>query len=151
MSLTFGVRSSLLSHPVEIEAGSIMLFRQDVAPAGWTKDVASTLNNSALRVMTSDAWSDGKQGATAFDSVFGSGKSSGDVTLSAAQSGVGSHTHKWGGSADRVGTGAFQVAPSTGTTGTNTGVASAAASSPHAHTLAIDLNFVDLILCSKDS
>ncbi len=181
MALLFGVRSNLLSHPVEIEADTIMLFRQEVAPAGWTRDVASTLNNSALRVMTSGTWVDGKSGATAFDAVFGSGKSSADVTLSATQSGTavhghsdnlsvssaGAHTHDvqlfttgsgdkgFSGSQQNLGT-ASNAAISNGAhthplAGAVSSASAAAAADAHAHTLSLDLNFCDLILCSKDN
>lgn len=190
MAQLFGVRSALLSHPVEIEAGTIMLFRQDAAPAGWTRDVASTLDNAALRVMTSGTWVDGKQGATAFDAVFGSSKSSGDYQLleadipahghadgSLSATSAGSHGHGadlstgsgtaftagehittsdppgiWnagvsGGSNIEIGivAGGAHTHPVTGT------VADTGGDGVHGHTLSLDLNFVDLILCSKDA
>ncbi len=74
-------------------ANTSLLFYQSLAPTGWTKDVASTLGNHAIRVMTDVAWSAGTKGNTAFDSVFGAGKSSADVTLTGGQSGTSAHLH----------------------------------------------------------
>lgn len=40
-----------------IGSGTRMLFQQTAAPAGWTKDTASTLDNTALRIVTGSATS----------------------------------------------------------------------------------------------
>ncbi len=138
-----------------IPATTVMLFHQSAAPTGWTKDVASTLDNAALRVVASTAWASGKSGATAFDSVFGSSKNAGDTTLTAAQSGLPAHLHASGNG------GAFLTdgpgGPSTWATGaaanTTANTASdtaASAASRHNHTLSLDLNYINLILATKD-
>ena len=77
-------------------SGTVMLFHQSAAPTGWTKDTAATLNDAALRVVTSTAWASGKAGATAFSSVFGSGKVAGSTTLTGGQSGTSAHLHTAG-------------------------------------------------------
>ena len=133
-------------------ATTSMLFYQSAAPTGWTKDVAATLGNHAIRVMTDVAWSGGSKGATAFDSVFGAGKTAGATTLSAAQSGLPSHTHSthsgvsnvsggnhnWWGGASAVG------AENVSTTGP------VAASESHNHSLSLDLNYINVIRATKD-
>lgn len=57
-------------------SGTKMLFQQTSAPTGWTKD--TTHNDKALRVVSGSASSGG---ATAFTTVFGSGKTTGSTTL----------------------------------------------------------------------
>ena len=133
-------------------AGTSMLFYQSAAPVGWTKDVA-TLDNHALRVVSTTAWSGGSNGATGFSSVFGSSKVAGSTTLTAAQSGVPAHTHPFqqrtathiGGTAMDGGSFTF------GTAGKTTSANSAAnAVSSHNHTLSLDLNYINVIRATKD-
>jgi hypothetical protein len=57
-------------------SGTLMLFQQTTAPLGWTKQ--TTHDDKALRVVTGSASSGG---ASAFTSVFGSGKTTGSTTL----------------------------------------------------------------------
>ncbi len=77
----------------DLPSGTVMLFRQAAAPVGWTRDVASTLDDASLRIVTSTSWADGKAGATAFSSVFGSGKTAGNTKLTGGQSGTSAHLH----------------------------------------------------------
>lgn len=135
----------------QIPTGGIttILFHQSAAPTGWTKDVAATLDNSALRIVTSTAFVAGKQGATAFTSVFGSGKSSANYTLLVAD--IPSHSHTLDFKNDSLGggtipyasssTGAVQASPSTSNTG---------GGGAHNHTLSLDLQYINLIIASKD-
>ena len=121
-------------------AGTKMLFRQTAAPTGWTKD--TTHDDKALRVVTGPV---GSGGATAFSSVFGASKTTGSASPGSA-----SHSHTQRGAA----------AGSTGTVGSiridisNTGDAGSTATdgagSSHDHTLSLDLQFVDLIIATKD-
>ena len=128
-------------------AGTVMLFPQSAAPTGWTKDTAATLDNAALRVVTSTAWASGKQGATAFTSVFGSGKTVGSTTLAVSQ--TPSHDH----SGNYVGGG---VASTTGLTEAPNRVVEASnvvaqgGGGSHDHTLSLDLNYINMIIASKD-
>jgi hypothetical protein len=77
-----------------------LIFGQTTAPTGWTKDVSSTTNDSALRVITGTV---GTGGTTAFSTVFANQTPSftgaigtlagGATTLSTAQ--MPSHSHSY--------------------------------------------------------
>ena len=140
-------------------AGTKMLFQQTSAPTGWTKDTTAAINNGSLRTVTGSV---STGGATSFTTVFGSGKTTGSTTLSAAQAGVGSHKHIQGAAIREFG-GSFDYSATTGgarTEGTSAAVAitthpftetvSAAASSGHTHTMAIDLKYYDVIIATKN-
>lgn len=137
--------SGLLVTDVGLEAGTVATFHQDGAPIGWTKN--ATHNNKAFRVVTGSV---STGGVTGFTSVFGSGKASAAVTLTAAQSGLPSHNHTLPDNVSvQVGGGAMVK----GTVGSSTStgvVAAASAVSGHAHNLTLDLLYVDLILATKD-
>ena len=126
-------------------SGTTMLFHQSAAPTGWTKDTAATLDNSALRVVTSTAWASGKQGATAFTSVFGASKTAGNHTL--VESEMPSHTHiiDGGSTNDPTGSGS----PNPGAIGSIVSSATGGGGS-HNHTLSLDLNYINMIIASKD-
>lgn len=82
-----------------IPSGSLMLFQQTTAPAGWTKQ--TTHNDKALRVVSGTA---GSGGSTAFTSVFASRTISGTVgntTLAANQ--LGNHSHFYSTSSTTIG------------------------------------------------
>lgn len=120
-------------------SGTKMLFQQTSAPTGWTKD--TTHNDKALRVVSGTASSGG---ATAFTSVFGSGKTTGSHTLTLAE--IPSHTHTF--ASNQVydgagGTGGYQAG-----SGVSTGAAGGGGG--HTHTLSLDLQYVDLIIATKD-
>lgn len=81
------VSRNLIESPSGLDvAATAMLFHQTAAPALWTKDV--THNNKSLRIVSGSISSGG---ATAFTSVFGSGKVTGSRTLSEAQTAVHDH------------------------------------------------------------
>ena len=126
-----------------------MLFHQSAAPVGWTKDTAATLNNSALRVVTSTAWASGKQGGTAFDSVFGSGKTSDNYTLLEAD--IPSHTHTPSSGGNFLATGSGAAVWATGAAAKSVSTtASTGGGGSHDHTLSLDLNYINMIIASKD-
>ncbi len=128
-------------------ATTSMLFYQSAAPTGWTKDVASTLGNHALKLVTDVAWSAGSKGATAFDSVFGAGKTTGAHELTEAQ--IPGHTHPAGsGATVQDGTGAVKTFRSALATGLATG--STGDGGTHTHTLVLDLNHIQVIRATKD-
>lgn len=151
MALVFGVRSNLLSHPDPVPIGSVMVFHQDAAPDGWVKDVASTLDNAALRIVTSTAWASGKSGATAFSSVFGSSKSSANYTL-LDPTDIPSHQHDVTGSTGGAG-GTLRITSrfdsSSGGDVTNAAVARGS-DGAHQHGLVLDLHHVNFIICTKE-
>ncbi len=72
-----------------IPTGTVMLFFQNDAPVGWTR--VTTHNNKAFRVVSASGG--GSAGGDGFTTVFGTGKVTGNVTLSAAQSGSAAHSH----------------------------------------------------------
>ncbi len=118
-----------------------MLFYQTAAPTGWTKDTNATLDNHAMRVVTSTGWTTGSNGATAFNSVFGSGK----VTGSHAGT-TPSHTH----GSVIISTGSPNVGAGGGVAhnGGNTGAGGAGGT--HTHTLSLDLKYFNVIRATKD-
>ena len=123
-------------------AGTKMLFQQTAAPTGWTKD--TTHNNKALRVVTGTA---GSGGATAFTSVFGTGKTTQPHTLSTGE--MPSHNHNLdikesltSGGTIGAGGGPDTADATTGNRGGGGG---------HSHDLTnFDLQFVDVIIATKD-
>ncbi len=157
-----------------------MLFHQLAAPAGWTKDVAATLDDSALRVVTSTTWVSAQGGATAFSSIFGSSKTTAAYALLAADvpnhghadtfsaSSAGAHAHdvNMGGgggsvngilrSTDLTSNNAFTLtngAPSAGAHShpvTGSVTATSGGGGVHSHDLSLDLNYINLILATKD-
>lgn len=143
----FSLLVSTFITPTAIPSGSLMLFQQTSAPTGWTKQ--TTHNDKALRVVSGTASSGG---ATAFTSVFGSGKSTGSYTLQVAD--IPSHTHGPGGGSAFVGqdTGTGTIAYNAGAISNPTFSATAATGGGggHSHTLSLDLQYVDLIIASKD-
>lgn len=148
----------------EFPSGTAMVFQQTAAPTGWTK--ATTHNDKALRVVTGAASSGG---ATAFSSVFGAGKTTGSFTLttahlpasglsipalgagtltvdpSTASSVAGANRMWFSGDPGVAGTVAISGATATGTTG-NMGTGGG-----HTHTESLDLQFLDVIVATKDA
>ena len=166
---------SSVSASTDIPSGTLMLFQQTLAPTGWTKQ--TTHNNKALRVVSGTV---GSGGNTAFTTVFGAGKTAGDHALSASQipahnhsasfagAALPPHSHTWSGVADEWSTsGAGSVNWTSGTSGGASGftIDGSSAGTPagtvtvnnntpaggsHNHTLSMDLQYVDLIIASKD-
>lgn len=125
-----------------IEAATAAVFQQTAAPTNWTK--SSSHNNKALRVVSGTASSGG---ATAFTTVFGSGKNTGSHALTIAQ--MPAHTHSYyrdddvlGSFLQNNGTGTQQNLTNTGSQGSNEG---------HSHTLSLDLQYMDVIVATKDA
>ena len=131
-----------------VESGTRVVFNQTAAPTGWTKD--TTFDNQTLRVVSGTA-SNG--GAQSFTTVFGSGKSSSSHTLSTPQ--ISSHTHGNVTGAN-VGTvpGFFaspgsQYSPYSYNRGSR-GTPNFGGSQSHSHALSLDIQYVDVIIASKD-
>ena len=161
-----------------IPAGSLMLFQQSSAPTGWTK--ATAHDNKALRVVTGSASSGGSNtfaaafnndqtvsGTTSSTSVTITGSTAAH-TLSIAE--MPAHTHTEGGtqefgttSSTSTGvrnTGNFSPGnqfetQSTGGGGSHSHGAGTLAGGAHTHTFSdtfnLDVQYVDVIICSKDS
>lgn len=161
-----------------IPAGSLMLFQQTSAPTGWTK--ATAHNNKALRVVTGSASSGGSNtfaaafnnnqtvsGTTGGTAVTITGSTAAH-TLSIAE--MPAHTHTEGGiqefgttSSSSTGTrntgnsspGNQFETQSTGGGGSHSHGVGTLAGSSHTHTFSdtfnLDVQYVDVIICSKDS
>ena len=119
-------------------SGTLMLFQQTAAPTGWTKQ--TTHDNKALRVVSGAASSGG---SVAFTTAFANG-STGATTLSTSQ--IPSHNHTVNGS-DSIGTGSTQQR-SGGTA--NVTSSSTGGGGSHDHSLSLAVQYVDLIIASKD-
>ena len=161
-----------------IPAGSLMLFQQSSAPTGWTK--ATAHDNKALRVVTGSASSGGSNTfATAFnnDQTVSGTTSSTSVTITGSTAAhtlsiaeMPAHTHTEGGtqefgttSSTSTGvrnTGNFSPGnqfetQSTGGGGSHSHGAGTLAGGAHTHTFSdtfnLDVQYVDVIICSKDS
>ena len=132
-------------------AGTSMLFYQSAAPTGWTKDTSSALNNHALRVVTSTGWTTGSKGSNSFTNALGPSPIAGAVTLTAAQSGLPSHTHDYNKVVINTGSGVIGdsgFAANQPITAATAAVSAANAASSHIH--AMDINYFDVIRATKD-
>ena len=125
-----------------VPSGTKMLFAQATAPTGWTKD--TTHNDKSLRVVSNTGGGSG--GSVAFSTVFG--RTAVDASsLSIAQ--LAAHTHTLGYKALNGSTGGTQPTGNTGgpayalTESTGSG-------STHAHGLDLRVQYVDVIICTKN-
>ncbi len=122
------------------ESGTKVLFPQTAAPTGWTK--LTTHNDKSLRVVSGTA---STGGATAFTNVFNSGKTTASHVLTIAEMPAHTHTLRQpkgapdGSDANIMDDdGTSEISGSTGGGG------------GHTHTLSLDLQYVDVIMASKD-
>lgn len=127
------------AHP----AGTTQLFQQTAAPTGWTKLVVD--NNKALRLTTGTVTTGGTQ---AFTTTFGSGKTTDGHQLTVAE--MPSHTHTTDGSVGGIG-GISGVNEGARVTENDYTTSSTGGDGSHSHNLSnFDLQYVDVILASKD-
>jgi hypothetical protein len=132
-------------------AGTIIAYQQSAAPIYWTKQV--THNDKALRVVSGTASSGG---ANAFSSVLTNAFSSANTTIT--QSTMASHSHGITTVSNptimtTAGTGESFAAGSSGThqgLGAVISINSAGGDGAHAHVVQLNVQYVDLILASKD-
>ena len=101
--IIFNDSSTQATQGVEFVSGTVMLFRQNTAPTGWTK--SSSFDNAALRVVSGTVNAT-QSGVVPFTGAFAnttpsitvdaSGLSAGATTLTSSQ--IPSHTHSvdWG-------------------------------------------------------
>lgn len=125
-------------------SGTLMLFQQTAAPTGWTK--ATTHNDKALRVVSGTASSGGTNSFTTalVNSIAESG-AVGDHQLTVAEMPAHSHVIQ---SASNTTTGGFQSTGNVATTDNSTD--STGGDGTHSHTLQLNVQYVDLIIASKD-
>ena len=151
-----------------IPSGTRMLFQQTAAPTGWTK--ITSFDNAALRVVNGAA---GSGGSIGFTSAF-SNRNVSDTALSTAQmpshahsfsgttSGIGDHNHGLPGYVSISGGGSFgnpagssPIVSDTFGAGAHNHTYSGTTSSEgsgatHTHTLNLAVQYVDIIIASKD-
>lgn len=138
--------------------GTLMLFQQTAAPTGWTKQ--TTHNNKALRVVSGTASSGG---TSAFTTVFAnqtptitlSGMTANATTLTTAQ--IPSHTHGYTTLSSTTGGGMEPVSVWRDTFSTTTGATGGGGSHTHSvsgsassSAITLDVQYVDLIIASKN-
>ena len=127
-------------------AGTLMLFQQTAAPTGWTKQ--TTHDNKALRVVSGTASSGG---SVAFTTAFAAG-STGATTLTTAQ--IPSHNHAGPAGSEFSSYGSAGVGNAAGPSGFRNDpirlVSSTGGGDSHTHSLALNVQYVDLIIASKD-
>lgn len=126
-------------------AGTLMLFQQTAAPTGWTKQ--TTHNNKALRVVSGAASSGG---SVAFTTAFANG-STGATTLATSQ--IPSHLHTYAGNSNPQSPGSPNYPDftwSSAGTVSNRNTGNEGGGGSHNHSLTLDVQYVDLIIASKD-
>jgi hypothetical protein len=150
-----------------IPPGTVMLFAQAAAPTGWTQ--VTTQNDKALRVVSGTGGGTG--GSVAFTTAFSS-QNVGATALSTTQipshnhsfsgttSGIGDHVHNYTaiaavGGSSFAGGGQGTITTTTSGAGAHdhsySGTTSSTGSgSTHTHTLNLAVQYVDIILASKD-
>ena len=150
-----------------LASGTLVLFQQTTAPTGWTKQV--THNDKALRIVSGAASSGGTD---AFSTTFSAAKATEDYTLLVADipdhahSGTtnsgGVHTHTYPNSTGSAGAvdGALMINEATsGTTASSqhtghvhtfTTDTDGGGNGGHAHDITMDVQYVDVIIASKD-
>ncbi len=124
-------------------SGTVMLFYQASAPTGWTK--VTTQNDKALRVVSGTGGVSG--GTNAFSTVMAQ-TVVGSTSLSTAQ--LASHSHTQFGSPNS-GCGTLSQGNANGTSSAQGSVTAAAGSgSSHNHSITMSIQYIDLILASKN-
>lgn len=128
-----------------LDVGTKATFNQTTSPTGWTKSV--THDNKALRVVTGTV---GSGGATAFTSVFSAGLTTGLKTLATGE--IPAHHHAPSNGANFLTSVAVGTptggAPDAGQQVANT--ADTGGGGSHNHTLSLDLQYVDVIIATKN-
>jgi hypothetical protein len=121
--------------------GTKLLFQQTAAPLGWTKDVVH--NDKALRVVSGAASSGG---TNSFTTSLINAVTASSTTLSTAQ--LASHNHSHGHTANTGAGGSFEA---NGTAGTGTAfTGSNGSGTSHNHTVTLGVQYVDVIIATKD-
>jgi len=141
--ITFSDTSTQNTSGIDFPSGTLMLFQQTAAPTGWTKQ--TTHNDKALRVVTGSASSGGSSG---FSAVFTSGLATDATTLTTAQMPSHSHTTTFNiNSGGGVGTPGLAVVFNNTTTKTSDAQGGGGS---HTHGMSLAVQYVDLIIASKN-
>ena len=131
-------------------SGTDMLFYQTAAPTGWTKNTTAGLNDHALRIMTSGAWTGGTQGTTAFSTQFAQGFGGENYTLLEAD--IPSHSHVQNSGTVNLGEtgskGGYGIEAGYTTDRNATNVTGGGGA--HAHDVNLGVKYLDMIIAAKD-
>lgn len=131
-----------------LASGTVMVFNQTTAPTGWTK--GATHNDKALRVVTGAV---GSGGTDAFTTTFSAAKTTASHVLSLAE--MPSHTHTLTSRSHNGDACYASPVPTTANPGVGSVCAdfvtdSAGSDTGHTHDVTMDLQYVDVIIASKD-
>ena len=140
-----------------MQAGTLTTFQQTTAPLGWTKAVVH--DDKALRVVSGTASSGG---SSPFSTVFAQTGTAGHALSQAELPAFNltvtdpGHVHPLpdlNDAASGLGTEGVSVGTPTNTGSAVTGitVSSGGSDAPHSHTMDIRVEYVDLIIASKDA
>lgn len=168
-STTVAVAPANVKHAA-FPAGTVMIFRQTAAPTGWTK-ITTSINNSALRVVTGSVVDGGSQDfSTAFSASRSVSGTVGNTTLTEAQ--IPSHRHFVIGDASsnnnpptdteslakssNFGSNFSAILTGTATDATLARSSATGGGATHTHSLsmnslAMDVKFIDVIAATKDA
>ena len=122
--------------------GTLMLFQQTAAPTGWTKQ--TTHNDKALRVVSGTVSSGG---TSAFSTVFGKTATDSHTLLTAE---IPSHAHTWEAGLTAGGSGQYAGGTNSNFNDVTRNTSSTGGGGGHAHNMDIRVQYVDLIIASKD-
>lgn len=126
-----------------IPVGSVMLFYQSAAPAGWT--IVNGLSDYALRLVESGAGGGTTSGSLAYGTVFGR-TATDNHTLTVAEMPSHSHTYEQTTFSTSATGNSFSVGTGTSTTSTgNTGLGAG-----HSHAIDMRVRTVAVIMASKN-
>jgi len=125
--------------------GTAMLFWQPTAPLGWTK--ITSHNDKLLRVVNGIGGPSGGGGANPFSTVNAQ-TAVGNTTLSTAQ--MPSHVHSGGVTTDNVLSNFVHESCSPPGLGVIQNTGAAGGGGAHNHTITMSIQFIDLILASKN-
>ena len=146
-------RTDLVAFVVDLESGTRVPFQQAAAPTGWTKDVSAGIENRGLRMTGSGAFTGGG-GSVGFTTAMATPSVAGSVgatTLTIAQSPA--HVHELRGQFSGVGGSDPQLDGPATDDAVNT--QSTGGDGSHTHSLSsatatINLQYIDLIIATKD-
>lgn len=124
-------------------SGTLMLFQQTAAPTGWTKQVVH--NDKGLRVVSGTASSGGTD---AYSTCFSASKATESHVLTVAE--IPAHTHLYYFSTTG-GVGNNSSGSNSHTTNDSSDpTSSTGGDGGHTHDITLDLQYVDVIIASKD-
>ena len=123
-----------------VPSGTKMLFAQAAAPTGWTKD--TTHNDKSLRVVSGTGGGSG--GVQAFSTVFGR-TAVDESSLSIAQ--LAAHSHR---TPTQYNNGTYNGYVPGGASAMNYSTENTGSGSAHSHGLDLRVQYVDVIICTKD-